>query len=92
MEIGPTKTGKERSVELSDQLTVCLAHVQPNVFPIPEETLVFPNLSGNMLQQSNFRNKISSKIVRKALGKGGTLHRTTSDTPGRAFTWQRTRL
>ena len=68
--LGPTKTGRERVVELSSRLCRTLAEVQPNVFPIPDGTLVFPNLSGGLLCDVYFRNKVFSKAVRKALGAG----------------------
>jgi integrase len=68
--IGPTKTGRDRVVELSSRLTVRLAHAEPNVFPYPEDALVFANQTGGMLQMSNVRNRIFGKIVTKALGTG----------------------
>jgi len=66
--LGPTKTGRERVVELSSRLCRVLAEAQPNVFPIPEGTLIFPNLSGGLLCSVYFRNKVFSKVVRAALG------------------------
>ena len=68
--LGPTKTGRERTVELSSRLCRTLAEAQPNVWPIPEGTLVFPSRSGRMLCATYFRNKVFSKIVVGALGKG----------------------
>jgi integrase len=66
--LGPTKTGRERVVELSSRLCRTLAEVQPNVFPILEGTLVFANRSGGLLCDTYFRNKVFSKAVRSALG------------------------
>ena len=68
--LGPTKTGRERVVELSSRLCSVLFDRQPNVFPPPETATVFPNFSGGMLLPEYLRNKVFSKIVRKALGKG----------------------
>jgi integrase len=68
--LGPTKTGRERIVELSSRLCRVLAESQPNVFPIPDETLVFPNLSGGLLCSVYFRNKVFAKVARTTLGPG----------------------
>ena len=68
--LGPTKTGRERTVELSSRLVMCLAHIEPNVFPHAEDSLVFPNATGGFLWAPNFRNKVFSKAVAKALGPG----------------------
>ncbi len=68
--LGPTKTGRERVVELSSRLCRVLAEAQPNVFPIPDGTLAFPNLSGGLLCSVYFRNKVFAKVVRTALGSG----------------------
>jgi len=70
MTLGPTKTGKERTVELSARLTLLLARIEPNVFPHPEDSLVFPNQRGGFLQGTNFRNRVFSRVIVKALGKG----------------------
>ncbi len=70
VKLGPTKTGRARVVELSKRLCAALAPVQPNIFPIPEEVLVFPNESGTFLQGTNFRSRVFSGIILKALGKG----------------------
>jgi integrase len=70
VKLGPTKTGRTRAVELSQRLCVALAQVQPNIFPIPEESLVFPSESETFLQGTNFRSRVFSKIIVKALGKG----------------------
>jgi integrase len=68
--LGPTKTGKERVVELSSRLTLLLAQIEPNVFPHPEDSLVFSNQRGGYLQATNFRRRVFSRVVAKALGKG----------------------
>lgn len=47
--LGPTKTGRERVVELSSRLRSVLFDRQPTVFPPPETATVFPNFSGGML-------------------------------------------
>ncbi len=70
VKLGPTKTGRTRVVELSQRLCGVLAQVEPNIFPIPEEALVFPSESGTFLQGTNFRSRVFSKIIVKALGKG----------------------
>jgi integrase len=68
--LGPTKTGKARVVELSSRLVMCLAKAEPNVFPHPDDVLVFPNQKGKFLHGTNFRRKVFSKIISEALGKG----------------------
>jgi len=68
--LGPTKTGRERVVELSARLVTCLAKAEPNVFPHPENALVFPNQSGGFLQGTHFRARVFNQIISKALGKG----------------------
>jgi integrase len=66
--LGPTKTGRERTVELSERLCAALAELHPNVFPVPEDALVFPNQAGGFLQGTNFRARVFAKVIRKALG------------------------
>jgi len=68
--LGPTKTGRERVVELSARLVTCLANVEPPVFPHPEDSLVFPNSQGGFLGGHNFRYRVFGKLVAEALGKG----------------------
>ena len=68
--LGPTKTGRERGVELSARLRLVLFDRQPSVFPPPETATVFPNFSGGMLIPEYVRNKVFSRVVRKALGEG----------------------
>ncbi len=65
--VGPTKTGRIRVVELSQRLVHVLARTQPNVFPIPDRALVFPNQSGGMLQATNFRSRVFKKVIREAI-------------------------
>jgi integrase len=68
--LGPTKTGRERVIELSTRLRSVLFDQQPKVWPPPEGLTVFPNFSGGMLIPVYFRNRVFSKIVTKALGEG----------------------
>lgn len=68
--LGPTKTGRARTVELSSRLRALLVPNLPKVWPPPEDKLVFPNLSGGMLFPKFFREKVFAKIARKALGDG----------------------
>ena len=67
--LGPTKTGRERVVELSSRLRSVLFDRQPTVYPPPTEATVFPDFSGGMLIPVYFRNKVFRKIVHKALGE-----------------------
>ena len=67
--LGPTKTGRERVVELSSRLRSVLFGRQPTVYPPPTEATVFPDFSGGMLIPVYFRNKVFRKIVHKALGE-----------------------
>ncbi len=69
-QLGPTKTGRERVVELSTRLRCVLIDLLPNVYPPPEGALVFPNMSGGFIRGSHFRAKVFSKLIREALGKG----------------------
>jgi integrase len=66
--LGPTKTGRERVVELSSRLREVLAARCPDI--LSEEALVFPNASGGFLLDVYFRNKVFFPAVRKALGPG----------------------
>jgi integrase len=68
--LGPTKTGRERTVELSSRLQAVLAAIQPRVFPHPEDLLVFPNQSGDFLRGTNFRSRVFKQTIRNALGPG----------------------
>ena len=62
------KTGKERTVELSDQLRETLSAIRPDLFG--DETLVFPNQSGGFIDPHNFRDRVFRKIVRKVFEPG----------------------
>ncbi len=66
--LGPTKTGRERIVELSSRMRAVLAQERPDIFG--ENALAFPNEGGGFIDQSNFRRRIFSRVVRKALGQG----------------------
>jgi integrase len=66
--LGPTKTGRERVVELSTRLREALAARRPEI--LTDEALVFPNRSGGFLLDVYFRNKVFYPAVRRALGKG----------------------
>ena len=66
--LGPTKTGRERIVELSMRLIRVLAEAQPHVFPIPADSLVFAAQRGGFLRAANFRERVFKKLVAKALG------------------------
>lgn len=68
VELGPTKTGRERIVELSIDLVHALARIQPNVFPIPDGSLVFPAQKGGFLRAANFRERVFKKLVRQTVG------------------------
>lgn len=64
--IGPTKTGRERRVELSRRLCQVLTHCGPDIFP--DEELVFQNNAGSFVSPTNFRGRVWKKLVKKALG------------------------
>jgi integrase len=68
IELGPTKTGRERVVELSMPLVRALAEAAPNVFPIPDGTLVFAAQKGGFVRAANFRERVFKKLVARALG------------------------
>jgi len=61
--LGPTKTGLERTVELSTRLETTLATIKPDLHA--EEALVFPNDIGGLIDNSNFRRHVFNKIVRR---------------------------
>src|SRR4030095_3107414 len=67
--LGPTKTGRERVVELSSRLRSVLLDRQPKISPPPDDAMVFPNFSGGMLIPVYFRNRVFNRIVRTALGE-----------------------
>ena len=65
--LGPTKSGRERRVELSSRLASVLSERRPDLYG--DDTLAFPNEDGGFIDQSNFRARIFSRAVRKALGR-----------------------
>ncbi len=69
--LGPTKSGRERVVELSSRLREALARRRPQI--LSEEALVFPNRSGAFLLDVYYRNKVFYPAVRQALGEGRHL-------------------
>jgi integrase len=68
--LGPTKTGRERAVELSSRVCAALLKRRPDLFP--DEELVFPNSAGGFISPRNFRSRIWNRLVRAALGPGRT--------------------
>ena len=67
-DLASTKTGKQRTVELSSRLREVLAEIQPDLFA--DETLVFPSETGGPIDPHNFRSRVFYPIVRKVLGRG----------------------
>jgi integrase len=67
-DLGATKTGRSRNVELSTRLCADLAEIRPDLFG--EDTLVFPSGAGGFIDQSNFRDRIFRRVVEQVLGKG----------------------
>jgi integrase len=68
--LGPTKTGRERRVELSTRLSEVLRGRRPDLFP--DDELVFSNEAGGFINPRNFRQRTWNRAVRKALGRGRT--------------------
>ena len=66
--IGPTKTGRERTVELSSRLCGVLEQHRPDIFP--DDELVFPNSAGGFVSATNFRRREWKRLIKKALGAG----------------------
>lgn len=64
-DLGPTKTGHERTVELSEPLQTLLEECRPDLFP--PGALVFPSRAGGFVDPSNFR-RAFHRLVRRALG------------------------
>jgi len=64
--VGPTKTGRERQVDLSGRLTAQLAEARPDLFNPGGP--VFESKSGGMRNSANFRSRVFKRLVRKALG------------------------
>jgi integrase len=68
LRLGPTKTGRERVVELSSRLRSVLRARQPDL--LSDDALVFPNRSGGFLLDGYFRNKVFYPLIKEALGEG----------------------
>ncbi len=69
--LGQTKTGRERTLDLSTRLRAELAAVRPDLFP--DDALAFPNEAGGFIDPGNFRSRVWDRVVRKALGAGRTF-------------------
>jgi integrase len=61
-----TKTGRERTIELSGRLRAELQAKRPDLFG--DDTPVFPGRDGGLLDPHNFRARVFDRIVRSALG------------------------
>jgi hypothetical protein len=68
LRLGPTKTGRERVVELSSRVRSVLRSRRPEL--LSDAALVFPNRSGAFLLDSYFRMKVFFPLVKEALGEG----------------------
>ena len=66
--LGPIKTGRTRTVELSQRIREVLRGVCPDLYP--DEALVFPNEVGGFIDPKDFRARVFERIVRKTLGRG----------------------
>jgi integrase len=64
--LGPTKTGRARSVELSSRLGDALRAIRPDLHG--EEALVFPSETGGLLDDSNVR-RVLARVLRRHLPK-----------------------
>ena len=64
--IGPTKTRRERVVELSSRLRTVLGNKRPDIHS--DHALVFPNEAGGVIDPTNFRPRVFYRLVRKAFG------------------------
>ncbi len=64
--LSTTKTGRERTVELSSRVLAALAESKPDI--VGGESLVFPNRSGGFIDPHNFRARAFRRIVERALG------------------------
>ena len=64
--LSETKTGRERTVELSSRLRAELAARRPDLFG--NDTPVFSSQEGGLLDPHNFRARVFGRLVRKALG------------------------
>src|SRR5262249_51041378 len=67
-DLGPTKTGRARHVELSSRLPETLASMRPDLYG--DEALVFSSAAGTFIDQSNFRDRVFRRAVQKTLGRG----------------------
>ncbi len=68
LRLGPTKTGRERVVELSSRVRSILRARRPDL--LSDDALVFPNRSGGFLLDVYFRNKVFFPLIKEALGEG----------------------
>jgi integrase len=69
--LGPTKSGRERVVELTTRLQRLLRDCRPNIFG--DEALVCPGEDGGFLEVSAWRRRVFAKIASKVLGRGRTV-------------------
>ncbi len=65
--LGLTKTGGQRTVELSSRLQAALASQRPDLFP--QDALAFPNTDGSFIDPTNFRRRVFDRVVRRAFGR-----------------------
>jgi integrase len=79
--LGPTKTGEERTVELSTRLRAHLVESRPDI--CGDDTLVFPNEAGGFIDPTNFRRRVFGRIVQKAMK--GSNKRVSPHTPRHTF-------
>jgi len=66
--LGLTKSGKERTVELSSRLRDVLRSRRPEI--LSQDALVFPNKSGGFFLDVNFRTKVWHPLIARTLGGG----------------------
>ena len=86
--LGPTKTVRERVVELSSRLCLALQGCLPNVFPVSEEALVFPEPNRRLSPRNQLQSPCLQAGDPESPGSGpGTTHPTACATPGPASTW-----
>ena len=64
--LSTTKTGKERTIELSSRLVSALSEIRPDI--VGNDSLVFPNRAGGYINPHNFRARAFRRIVTRALG------------------------
>ena len=65
--LSTTKTGKERTIELSSRVVELLTDAKPDI--VGNDSLVFPNRSGGFIDPHNFRSRPFRRIVEHALGR-----------------------